>query len=360
MRLVQASDMHLDSPFATLDDELGKRRRQDQIATFQRLIELVRDLQADALLLPGDVFERRSTRLGTVKWVLDLLASLTPVPVLIAPGNHDPWEAASFWKLERPDNVVVFGGAWQSHRVADAAIWGRGFLAEHEPSDPLADFPSGQRPDIVVFHGDCDKLPGDSDYAPFTRTRLAELGAIWAAVGHIHKPMPIADLGAYAGSLEPLGFDEPGVHGALVVDLDLKTRQKQWRSLPLARCRYETMTVDLAARTDQQALDELAVRIREWDPETTLLRVELVGPAAQDGWPVGRWQGELASGWLHCEVRDLRLPPVDLTDQFTVRGRFAGRIMAQMEQADEAQRQLLADALRIGLAALEGRRASDY
>lgn len=360
MRLVQASDMHLDSPFATLDDDLGKRRRTDQMETFQRLIDLVRAEQADALLLPGDVFERRSTRLGTVRWALDLLASLAPVPVLIAPGNHDPLELTGFWNLKRSDNVVVFGGTWQRHEVADAAIWGRGFRAEHERADPLAGFPSGERPDVLVFHGDVDKSPADSDYAPFTHGRLAELGAIWAAVGHIHRPMPIGGLGAYAGSLEPLGFDEPGVHGALLVEVDLKARQQKWRLLPLARARYETVSVDLTARTDQQALDQLNEHTREWAPETTLLRVELVGPAAADGWPVGRWQGEIGSGWLSCEVRDLRLPAVDLDDTFTVRGRFAGRIMAQMESADEVQRSLLADALRIGLAALEGRRAGDY
>ncbi len=360
MRLVQASDMHLDSPFATLDDELGRRRRKGQMETFQRLIDLVRTEQADALLLPGDLFERRSTRLGTVRWALDLIGSLAPVPVLIAPGNHDPLERSGFWNLTRPDNVVVFGGTWQRHQVADAAIWGRGFLEEHEPADPLADFPSGERPDVLIFHGDVDKTPSDSDYAPFARSHLAELKAIWAAVGHIHRPMPIGELGAYAGSLEPLGFDEPGVHGALLVEVDLKAREQRWRLVPLARCRYETVSVDLTARTDQQALESFNDQTRQWVRETTLLRVELVGPGAEEGWPVGRWQGEIGSDWVASEVRDLRLPAVDLTDTFTVPGRFARRVMAEMETADEARREALADALRIGLAALEGRRANDY
>lgn len=360
MRLLQASDMHLDAPFATLDDELAKLRRREQMATFQRLIEVAGEERPDALLLPGDLFEHRSTRLGTVSWAMDLLGSLAPMPVLIAPGNHDPWQAVSFWSLERPANVLVFADNWQMTEVAGARIWGRGFGREHEPGDPLADFPPAERADLLVFHGDLDKAGAESDYAPFSRARLAEIGAIWTAVGHIHKPTAIGDLGAYAGSLEPLGFDEPGQHGALMVELDLQTRKKQWHYLPLARARYETVVLDLAGRGDEEALAEFRSRSLDWPMADTLVRVELVGMGADTAWPASRWQGELGNGWRLAEVRDLRLMASDPSDQFTVRGRFAHRLLAELAGAEASQRQVFADALRIGLAALEGRRGGDY
>ncbi len=360
MRLLQASDMHLDSPFATLDDDLARARRQDQMATFQRLVEVAREETVDALLLPGDLFEHRSTRLGTVKWTMDLLATLAPLPVLIAPGNHDPIQKASFWSLERPDNVRVFSDSWQVEEVGGARIWGRGFGEEHEPDDPLASFPPAERPDVLVFHGDLDKTAAESRYAPFSRARLGELGAIWAAVGHIHKPGAIGDLGAYAGSLEPLGFDEPGPHGAVLVELDLASRQKKWRFLPLARSRYETVVLDLAGRSDEDALADFHAQTADWDPAHTLIRVELVGPGAETGWPASRWQGEVGGAWQAAEIRDQRLPPVDLNDPFTVRGRYAQRLLAEIAEADGKERQLLTLALRIGLQALEGRRAGDH
>lgn len=76
------------------DIHLGRKqygvpqRATDAKLSFQHALSQVSVENADAVLLPGDLFDSRDVRPGTLASVEDVLADVE-VPVIVSPGNHD-------------------------------------------------------------------------------------------------------------------------------------------------------------------------------------------------------------------------------------------------------------------------------
>ena len=88
MKLLHASDFHLDSPLSGLPPEKGAQRRRELREIPARLAKLAKDEGVDLVLLPGDLFDGARAYPETV-WALAQALGDMGVPVFIAPGNHD-------------------------------------------------------------------------------------------------------------------------------------------------------------------------------------------------------------------------------------------------------------------------------
>lgn len=72
------------------------------------MAELARSERADIVLLAGDIFDGGGTYFETGAEFVRCLRDMS-VPVFIAPGNHDPYDARSpYAKLDIPQNVRIF------------------------------------------------------------------------------------------------------------------------------------------------------------------------------------------------------------------------------------------------------------
>lgn len=112
LSFIHIADVHLDAPIRAMS--VSYELRQDD---FRRTMRTVRDLvlekRADVWLIAGDLMELHGGRRTTAIFLRDLFASVAPTPVCIAPGNHDPWRADSFYQsLEWPGNVYWFTPEW--------------------------------------------------------------------------------------------------------------------------------------------------------------------------------------------------------------------------------------------------------
>ena len=108
IKLIHGADFHLDSPFSGLAPDQAAQRRREQRELLARLARLARDRQADLVLLAGDLLDGRQTYRETAQALAQTLGEI-PCPVLIAPGNHDPYTAKSLYAaLDWPDNVHIF------------------------------------------------------------------------------------------------------------------------------------------------------------------------------------------------------------------------------------------------------------
>jgi DNA repair exonuclease SbcCD nuclease subunit len=57
----------------------------------------------------GDLYEHDRATLDTGNFIAKEFARLAPKPVLITPGNHDPYAPDSLYRrVAWPDNVVIF------------------------------------------------------------------------------------------------------------------------------------------------------------------------------------------------------------------------------------------------------------
>ncbi len=364
IRLIHCADLHLDSPFSGLDAALSESRRAQQRELFRALICHAKNRRADLFLIAGDLFDSGFTSSSTVKLVAELLATLD-CPVLIAPGNHDPYREGGLYSTAFPANVTIFTGEKLSSVYfpkINTAVHGYAFTSDRHNENPLD---GGVRLDpskinILCAHADLDAPL--SKYAPITSRQIAESGFDYAALGHIHNPPAIKTLGrtltAYSGCLEGRSFDELGYGGAIAVDIDGKNVTCE--RIRIAKQRYMMETLDITgSSTDEDTVAKIRGRIAACNYQNdTALRVILTGTLTPDYIPSPAHIREEIQGLYSLDIRDETLPLPDLAElerDMSIRGEYYRELIARMKNGDEEERKTAAEALRIGLCALDGK-----
>ena len=129
VKLLHTADLHLDSPFSGLTPEEALRRRRLQRQIPMALAERCRAEGCGLWLVAGDVFDGGRLAPETVE-ALQAAWEHCAVPVLVAPGNHDPYTSDSPWaRVKWPGNVHVFSGLWEAVELESLGcrIWGAAF-----------------------------------------------------------------------------------------------------------------------------------------------------------------------------------------------------------------------------------------
>lgn len=370
MKLLHASDFHLDSPMSGLSQPNSALRRRELRDIPSRLARLARDEGADLVLLPGDLFDGERVYPETVRALAGALAAMA-VPVFIAPGNHDHYHGKSpYAQAVWPDNVHIFTqSALEAVELPalNCVVHGCAFTAPHREDDPLAGFtaPDDGKLHLLCVHGEVGPA---GRYAPIAPKSLEQSGADYAALGHIHAAgsgRAGRTLWAYPGCPEGRGFDELGPKGALIVSfgegarlgvsspdgppmapIDLGVQPAAAKFVPLCQRQYRIEPVEVNSFTD--ALPQ------EKSPD--LVRLLLTGESrcAPD---LEALAAQAAPHFFHVELRDRTTLPTDLwarADEDSLTGLFLREMKTRLENAEEGGRDKLLLAARFGLAALEG------
>ena len=118
------------------------RRRAELRDALTRALTLGRDQGVDAICIAGDTYEHDFVREDTVEFLRNLLADAR-VPVLITPGNHDPYMPGSVWqRTSWPQNVHVFRNDLIEPFPLDleVTVWGAAFTAKHCSTNAVTDW----------------------------------------------------------------------------------------------------------------------------------------------------------------------------------------------------------------------------
>ncbi|KEO84079.1 metallophosphoesterase family protein [Tumebacillus flagellatus] len=366
VKLLQAGDLHIGTAFSGsgFGVEKARRRRREVLGTFRLLCEAAQTYQVDGVLLTGDLFEAEWVSEAEAAEVRHLLG-LLECPVLITPGNHDALLPGNPYSWgEWPANVHIFGPQVEAKRLPELGltVHGYGYGQKWVRENPMRGYkvPDDGGLHVVMIHGSYES-PEQTPYWPVSRDELLSLGADYVALGHYHQAQVLLDAGgllqaAYAGSLEPLGFDETDEHGAFLLHVGRGGARVEW--LALAQRAYRRLEIDLDGCSH---LLEAADRIREAVPANwqgqDLVEAVLVGavdPALQlDLQDLAERLADLA---FHLRLTDRTHPDLD-GDAYapaTAPGRFVAKMRERLAaEPDEAKRRLLERALVIGLHAYE-------
>lgn len=352
LHILHAADLHLDAPFSALTAEQAQLRRAEQRLLPDKLADVAIQRGADLVLLSGDLFDGGETYRETLSALADALGRI-PAPVLIAPGNHDPYSprspyAGSFW----PKNVLIFPSqAVQSVDLPDCTVYGSAFTGPFRDDSPLAGFHAApsDKPALMVLHGDVD---GGGRYAPIRREEIAQSGLTYLALGHIHACSGLQKSGdafwAYPGCPEGRGFDETGDKGALWIAVDGRDVTAEF--LPLGARRYELVEADLTGKDPAAAVENALAGGRRED----ICRLILTGECAGAELPA---LTELAAPYRWAiTLRDHTRLPRDLwarREEDSLTGLFLRNLDARLADASPEERAALELAARFGTAALE-------
>ncbi|MFQ5471473.1 MAG: exonuclease SbcCD subunit D [Dehalococcoidia bacterium] len=364
--IIHTADVHLDRAFSGLGmmSGIAAERREELRDAIRRLVDLAIEVGADALTIGGDLYEHERATLDTGNFLAQQFARLETVPVLVSPGNHDPYVPDSLYRrVDWPSNVTIFS-ATELRPVTLASgvtIWGAAHDGPEVRRNLVAGFRvSGAGPHVLLFHG--SNMSGAPEkrtgHAPFLPEDIAATGVDFALLGHYHSGRVYKDgkpdgrpLFAYPGTPEALDFSEEGEHFVLRLDIDGSTVEPQ--PVPFGRVRYRTNRIDV---TDLVTSDEVRSAIAELESpviQRVILEGQLNGDVDLD---TGALYNVCAERFAYLDLVDRTEPGYDLeelAEESTTKGAFV-RLVRERAATGEGDRELLELAMRYGLQAFDG------
>ena len=363
MKIVHFADLHLDSAFAWCEasGEVARRRRDALRDALLAIVDLVRETSADALLCAGDLYEHDRVTLDTGKFLRQTFASLDPVPIYVAAGNHDWYGAESLYATEEwSDNVHIFReDTLRPVRLAPGiTLWGGAHCAPANTDNFLGDGfrVEGAGAHVALFHGAeqswlAAQGEGKVPHAPFDTADIRNAGLDHAFLGHYHRPADGAHH-TYPGNPDPLQFGEDGERGAVVATISAEGTVERERQI-VAVTQVHDLSLDVTELTSRQQIRD-ALRAAA-DGLGGLARLTISGdlePSLDLHEDTIREQ--LVETFDAVQVRKSGLHLAydldEIREEPTVRGQFVRDVMDADLPTDERRR-----VLRMGLRALDGR-----
>lgn len=288
MKIIHCADLHLDSNMTSnLTNEKAKERKSELLMTFNRMIQYAEDNEVRAILIAGDLFDKKKVSRTALNMVQQAIDIHPQIEFFYLQGNHDVDGFLSDME-DIPENLRLFGCSWTSYVIEGAesmtvTVSGIELNADN----------SGGAYDSLVLNSDCFNIVmmhgQEAEHTAKDKTevinirKLKNKGIDYLALGHIHsyKEEALDSRGTYCypGCLEGRGFDECGEHGFVLIDIDEKSRSCERTFIPIAKRSIYAVdiditgcntTMDIAKRIDT----ELAQNIY---PESSLMKFILVG-----------------------------------------------------------------------------------
>ncbi len=373
-KIIHTADIHLDAPFSLLDVQKAQMRKNELRDTFTSIVQLAESEKADIMVIAGDLFDSGFVTKETTELMVSLFSSVPSCRFVIAPGNHDYiWGRSPYRKENFPKNVYIFDKeqiSCFSFPEIGVDVYGYAFTSDGYTENPLERKIQLQksRVNVLVAHGD---VGGKSKYCPISTADITKSGFDYIALGHIHLGGKVQSAGgtyyAYSGCPEGRSFDEFGTKGVIIADLAKNSTQlsANFRNHRTCKRRYEKITVDITGVATQEALFDCvksAVEKENFGADV-LLKVRLTGRISPETTLHPQKLDAASFGLFYLEVEDASAPLLnydELKNDISVRGAFFRELLPLLQSDNEDERRIAADALRYGLAALDGNDVVDF
>lgn len=309
LRIIHTADWQIGKPYGTVTDEQKRfRLQQERLAAIGRIRDVVRQQNAQLVLVAGDLFDSPTPAATAVLEVLELIGEMG-VPVLVIPGNHDHgapgtvWHRDDFQRHQRQmapnlqlllenqpvllDQAVVLPCPLLRNKDSrDPTQWLRGLDWNALPAD---------RPRIVLAHGGVQGF-GGQDYeadeeAQASANNLIDLAGLpadqidYIALGDWHNLKQVSSQAWYPGTPEPDRFDQGDDNQrgqVLLVDLQ-RGATPEVQPLPTGRIRWHNLKVRFSGDGDLDRFERQLEELTGGRVARDLLRLELSGSLSLAG-----------------------------------------------------------------------------
>lgn len=389
-RFLQVSDLHLGRPFGWLPAERRADRRRDQREALETVVKQAIERGVHAILLPGDLFDDTGVDAESLAFALHAFEVTGCPPVMIAPGNHDPYfDASPYWSprvlkargFNWPDHVHVFDTpTWSMKELPGTdgvRVWGRCFTPNMESAErplsaeALRGVDAGDHGvlDVAVFHGSLEGKcpPGQAVTAPFSQEEVLNAPFAYMATGHYHMSSRVDSHDAtsagvrlaYAGSAVSLDMTEVGLHGALELQIKYGEREAfvEMDFVQLDERHIHDLEVDVTSSSSPEEVDRRIVGVLDEVRATKrdLVSIHLKGRLVR-GVRYSAPGPDIDSRTFYSRVDTSRVrPDYDLDsyrqgDGTTTEERFARALLEQLDKTKDAEeRAAIESALYYGL-----------
>lgn len=265
MKIIHCADLHLDSRMtANLDGARAKERKNEILNTYVRMVEYAAENEVEAILIAGDMFDTSNISALARNTVRDSILNNPNIDFYYLKGNHDRDNFLSSLE-DVPNNLKLFSDDWTCYRMdkdgcvilnaIELTAVNSGSYINSLVLDP-------GKINIVMLHGqESDSVVKDKAET-INIKELKNKNIDYLALGHIHsyKEAPIDGRGVYCypGCLEGRGFDELGVHGFVLLDVDTDRHSVNRSFIQFADRQLRQLDVDI---TDMATTSEIISKI---------------------------------------------------------------------------------------------------
>lgn len=365
MRLIHCADLHLDSNMTThLSKEKAKERKAELLRTFSDMVEYAGEHEVDAILIAGDLFDRKNISATARGVVRNAIVNNPNIVFYYLQGNHD---VRFFMEGEEdiPANLRRFDSEWTSyvHEEAGERLVITGLELTSENAAHVASSLTLNLDDfnIVILHGQ------EAEHASRDKTEVIPLrslrgkGIDYLALGHVHRykweSLDGRGVYCYPGCLEGRGFDECGEHGFVLLDIDVAAKKLQSKFVPIAgRTLYE-LEVDVSTC---MSTGEIVGRVKDVLVKTqccdagSLIKIVLTGEVEVDCEKdldyLVNW---LKDDYYYVCARDKTTIRVDY-DAYALDESLKGEFVRKVRAAEELSEEDKGTIIRYGIKALAG------
>lgn len=305
MKLIHASDIHLDMPLSSLPPEKASVRREERRKSFSAIIDYTLQCDADALIIAGDLFDSPFPSESALRFCANEFNRLSGIPVFISLGNHDYGVQKSYF----PGNVHIFPAVFKTYDCGGFTVSGASFSRE-ECVIPLSPPENDGKIHILAVHGD---LNPSSRYNPMDKDFLASLGYDYVALGHVHTYNRYKQL-IYPGCHDGGGFDETGEKGFVSCDISKDSLNVSF--IPSSSRIYESFDFDISSLTSSsQIVHALSQKLCGG-----IYDISLTGRRCASFTPNTAFiQKELSQHAFHLRITDKSKSSVNLSDNILVK-----------------------------------------
>ena len=357
MKFVHIADIHFDAPFITLADnkDFGKLRRIEQREIFRKIIEYIKENEIPYFFIAGDLYEHNCIRQSTIEYINSLFKTIPNTRIFISPGNHDPLLKNSFYNnFTWSNNVTIFNSSLEKIELEDANIYGFGFDDFYSSRINLENLKleDSEKLNILVIHGTLDGSDvAENMYNPISKKMLESIGFDYVALGHIHKRDYLGERKnlVYPGSTISLGFDEQGMHGMIVGNIEKDKLNLDFVSLDPKT--FEEKDIDISNLNSEEDLLETLNSLEL--EENCFYKINLTGARKFEININEIKKMILKDNILKVKNKTkLDINIEEISKETTLAGMFAKEIMEELEKSSY-NKEYLMDVLEIGMQILD-------
>jgi DNA repair protein SbcD/Mre11 len=356
MKLLLFSDLHLDTHFRWAGPDAARLRRRNLRSTLTKIVKLAGDLEVDALCCGGDLYEHERFSPDTGEFLRDSFEEIAPLPVLVAPGNHDWYGPASLYhQVDWSPNVHVFTeNRFSPVEVEDGfTLWGAAHRAPANTPDLLDGFHVNRSGvNVALFHGSDSggfswQEEGKVAHAPFSVEEISRAGFFHALLGHFHRPID-GPMHTYPGNADPLEFGEDGDRGAVLITVSGDGTVDRQRH-NVASSVVIDVTLDISGTTHTgQAQNKVRETLATYKG---FVRLTLTGDISPNvDLDLSEFSTAVVAPQLEALITRTRVRAAYdlevLAKEATVRGQFVRDVEADGDLSDDERRRVLTTGLR--------------
>lgn len=362
IKILQAGDLHFDTPFKDLDKNISIISKEELLEVFSKIIDISMENSVDILLLTGDIFDNLTINKKTLIFIKNQIERISNIRVFISPGNHDPYNEKSFYKMINwPDNVYIFKGSIEKVVLEDlnTVVWGAAFNEYHVRKSLLKNINADNNYiNIMTIHGDISNTDDGNEYNPITKRDIENSKLDYIAIGHRHNFSGILrennTFYAYAGCPQGRGFDEVGDKGIILgevtkgaVDLNFIRTSKR---------NYYVEEIDIS---DSVSYDEVRLRIlsaiNEEERKNNLYKLILKGQIeSYINLNESVILEKIKRDFYFVKVIDKTEVKLDfdkISEDYSIKGVYAKKLLEKMKEED-CDKEILQMALKLGIQSL--------